>query len=93
MTRFRSEKYLKTLRGRPCVVCEYPAEAHHLTFAEPNAMGMKVGDNWCVPLCHSHHMDLHGFGDERLWWALQGIEPIPIAEKLYKEFQHDSTND
>jgi len=49
-------------------------------------MGMKVGDNWCVPLCHSHHMDLHAFGDERLWWALQGIEPIPIAEKLFEEY-------
>jgi hypothetical protein len=55
-------------------------------------MGMKVGDNWCVPLCHAHHMELHGFGDERLWWALLGIEPIPIAEKLYEEFKNDGTN-
>lgn len=87
MTRYRSKSYLQTLRGKPCLVCGFGGEAHHLTFAEPNAMGMKVGDNWCVPLCHMHHMELHGFGDERLWWAMQGIEPVPIAEKLFEEYK------
>ena len=86
MTRYRSKSYLQTLRGKPCLVCGFGGEVHHLTFAEPNAMGMKVGDNWCVPLCHAHHMELHGFGDERLWWAMQGIEPVPIAEKFFEEY-------
>lgn len=39
-------------------------------------MGLKSGDDWAVPLCHKHHMDLHSYGDERLWWDLQGVDPI-----------------
>ena len=85
--RFRSNKYIKSLHGKPCLVCGFASEAHHVTYAEPNAMGMKVGDNWCVPLCHAHHMELHNFGDERLWWAMQGVDPIEHATKLFKEFE------
>ena len=85
--RFRSKKYIKSLHGKPCLVCGFASEAHHVTCAEPNAMGMKVGDNWCVPLCHAHHMELHNFGDERLWWAMQGVDPIEHATKLFKEFE------
>lgn len=87
MTRFRSEKYLWTVRGRPCLVCGQEGEAHHITFAEPNAMSMKVGDNWVVPLCHPHHMELHAFGDERTWWDLQGVDAMSIAEKMYEEYK------
>jgi len=50
-------------------------------------MGLKVGDNWCVPLCHAHHMELHRFGDERTWWDLQGIDPLEIAKQLYEEYE------
>ena len=86
MTRFRSKKYLSSVRGRPCLICHQAGEAHHLTFAQPKGRGIKSGDNWVVPLCHSHHMDLHGFGDEKLWWAMQGVEPLQIAIKLYEEY-------
>ena len=84
--RERSQKYLKTLRGKPCLVCVYGGEAHHIMFAEPNAMSMKVGDNWCVPLCHSCHMKLHAFGDERTWWDLQGIDPLKWAKCNWEKF-------
>ena len=52
-------------------------------------MGMKVGDNWCVPMCHKHHMELHAFGDERVYWDLQGIDAISIAELLFKKFKEE----
>ena len=87
MTRYRSNKYLDYVRGRPCLICDFMGEAHHLTFAEPNAMSMKVGDNWTVPMCHAHHMELHRFGDEKLWWDLQGVDPVPIAEQLFKDYE------
>lgn len=60
---------------------------HHILYAEPSAMGLKSGDNWAVPLCHRHHSDLHLFqrGDERLWWALRGIDPMQIARSLWQE--------
>jgi hypothetical protein len=46
-------------------------------------MGKKSGDNWAVPLCADHHMALHRFGDEPLWWATEGIDPIKWAEDNY----------
>jgi hypothetical protein len=39
-------------------------------------MGMKPGDEYAVPLCRAHHRELHDYGNERLWWALQGIDPM-----------------
>ena len=76
MTRFRSEKRLRLARGEPCLVCGIPgSSAHHLTYMQPAAMGMKVGDQYTVPLCHTHHMELHAHGNEKQWWALQGMEP------------------
>tara|TARA_B100000674_G_C37944778_1_gene964376 strand:+ start:105 stop:401 length:297 start_codon:yes stop_codon:yes gene_type:complete len=85
-SRVRSERYLKTLRGQPCLVCGAGGEAHHVTFAEPKAMAKKVGDNWCVPLCHKHHMELHAHGKETQWWALQGVDPMDWAKKNWKRF-------
>lgn len=58
-------------------------------FAEPNAMSMKVGDNWCVPLCHSCHMKLHAFGDERTWWDLQGVDPVSWARTNWEKYNVD----
>ena len=77
---------MKTLRGSPCLVCGQASEAHHVTFAQPKGMGMKVGDNWCVPLSHPHHMELHAFGDERTWWDLQGIEPLEWAKENWSKY-------
>ena len=86
MTRYRSEKYLWSVRGKPCLICQQEGEAHHVTYAEPNGMGLKVGDNWVVPMCHAHHMEVHGFGDEELWWALQGVDPLEVARTMYEEY-------
>ncbi len=67
---------LDSIRAVPCLICQRPGvEAHHLTFTQPKARGLKAGDQWAVPLCPSHHRALHQAGDERLWWALQGVDP------------------
>jgi len=86
-SRVRDEAYLKTVRGEPCLVCGKDGEAHHITTAEPKAMAMKVGDNWTVPLCHPHHMQLHAHGNEIEWWALQGVEPTDWAITNYANYQ------
>lgn len=83
--RIRSVKYLNFIRGKPCLYCGSPGEAHHLTFAQPRAMGKKTGDQYTVPLCHGHHMELHESPmPERTWWALIGIDPLKWAEDTYK---------
>ena len=71
---------------RPCLICERtPAQAPHLRFAQPRAMARKVSDEYVVPLCNIHHLELHQTGDERAWWKTRKIEPITVARKLWLE--------
>ena len=84
--RLRDKAHLKFVASHPCVVCgRQPADPHHLRFAQPRAIGMKVSDEFTVPLCRSHHRNLHQTGNEVSWWANSKIEPLPIARKLWEE--------
>jgi hypothetical protein len=38
-----------------------------------------------VPLCRTHHRELHRNGDEVTWWQSRNIDPIPLALKLWRE--------
>jgi hypothetical protein len=46
-------------------------------------MGRKVSDRFTVPICRLHHRELHRRGNERAWWDSQGIDPLPVAAKLW----------
>jgi DNA recombination protein Rad52 len=83
--RLRSKDHLAFVARQPCLVCgRRPAHAHHLRFAQPRAMGLKVSDEYTVPLCAGHHDAVHKTGDERAWWARHGIiEPLKFAERLW----------
>jgi hypothetical protein len=83
--RKRSKAHLLFVRGRPCLVCKQaPSDAHHLKFAQPRALGRKVSDEFTVPLCRTHHEELHRHGNEKAWWANLQIAPLPIAEELWR---------
>lgn len=82
----RSERYLRLVRGQPCLICRHPGEAHHIMYAQGRGVSLKTGDNWVVPLCHRCHMTLHHFGDERTWWAVQGVDPIAWAATSWEKF-------
>lgn len=84
MKRVRDKDYMSYVRGHGCLICGGQSSAHHMRLVEDRAMAMKVGDNWCVPLCHACHMQLHDFGNEELWWGLKGVDPIRWAEKHWK---------
>jgi hypothetical protein len=83
--RLRSKEHLAFVGKQPCLICgRRPAHAHHLRFAQPRAMGLKVSDEFTVPLCAGHHDAVHKTGDERAWWARHGIiEPLKFAERLW----------
>jgi hypothetical protein len=85
--RLRSKQHLEFIRTKPCLICgRAPVHAHHLRFAQPRAMGMKVSDEYTVPVCGIHHDELHRTGDERAWWARHGIvDPLKIAARLWGE--------
>ena len=86
--RLRDKDHCKFVATRPCVVCgRTPAEAHHIGFAQPRALGRKVSDEYTVPVCRLHHRELHRYGDEASWWAGVNVDPLPIALDLWRSSQ------
>jgi DNA recombination protein Rad52 len=83
--RIRDKAHLAFVAGQPCLVCgRRPAQAHHIRFAQPRGLGLKVSDEFTVPLCNGHHQSLHQTGDERAWWARHGIlDPLMLANRLW----------
>ena len=84
--RIRDPEHLAFVASQPCLICgRRPAQAHHLRFAQPRAMAMKVSDEFTVPLCNTHHDQLHRSGDERAFWAHHGIrDPLKYAARLWE---------
>ncbi len=93
--RIRDRQHLAFVASQPCLVCgRRPAQAHHVRFAQPRAMGMKVSDEFTLPLCNTHHDALHRTGDERAWWARHGIiDPLKIAARLWEASRLSSNCD
>jgi hypothetical protein len=56
-----------------------------LRFAQARALGRKVSDEFVVPLCRSHHRALHRVGNERGWWKTAGIDPLKVAQSLWRQ--------
>jgi hypothetical protein len=84
--RYRDKAHLKFVASRPCLLCgRKPCDPHHLRFAQVRALGRKVSDEFTVPLCRTHHRELHRTGNEVGWWAKVGIDAVSIARKLWNE--------
>ena len=82
--RLRDKAHLRFVGAQPCLICaRSPADAHHLRFTQPRAMGRKVSDEFTVPLCRTHHRDIHSFGDEVAWWERRAIDPVATARILW----------
>jgi hypothetical protein len=82
--RLRDKAHLKFVASQPCLICgRSPADAHHLRFTQPRAMGLKVSDEFTVPLCRVHHRDVHSFGDEVAWWERRAIDPLATSRVLW----------
>ena len=86
--RKRDKAHLQYVASKPCLVCgRSPADAHHLCFSEPRALGRKVSDEFTVPLCRAHHRQAHDCGDEKARWQEMMIDPAPVAQQLWSERQ------
>ena len=84
--RVRDREHVKFVAGHPCLICgRHPADPHHLRFAQSRALGRKVSDEFTVPLCRGHHREVHRCGDEAAWWAKVGVEPLGVANALWRE--------
>jgi hypothetical protein len=56
---------------------------------QPRALGRKVSGEYAVPLCRTHHREVHRQGDEAGWWASAGIDALAVAHRLW---QHTRLN-
>ncbi len=84
--RLRDKTHVKYVSKHPCLICgRQPSDAHHLRFAQLRAFGRKVSDEFTVPLCRSHHREVHRLGDESGWWKQAGIDALAAAYKLWRE--------
>jgi hypothetical protein len=84
-SRKRNRAHLAFVASQPCLICQRsPCDAHHLKFAQPQALGRKVSDEFTVPLCREHHHDLHNHGNEAAWWANLQIAPVDKAKELWR---------
>jgi ERF superfamily len=80
----RNKAHLRFVAAQPCLVCQRsPCDAHHLKFAQPRALGRKVSDEYTVPLCRTHHHQLHRHGNEIAWWANLKLAPLETAKDLW----------
>jgi hypothetical protein len=48
-------------------------------------VGLKVSDEFVVPLCAVHHRENHATGDERRWWHERNLDPLAIAGELWRQ--------
>jgi hypothetical protein len=84
--RLRDKAHLKFVASQPCLVCgRAPSDPHHLRFAQPRAIGMKVSDEFTVPLCRGHHRELHQAGKETTWWETKNIDALKIARDFWEQ--------
>ena len=96
--RLRDKQHLRFVAKQPCLVCgREPCDPHHLRFAQSRGLGLKVSDEFAVPLCRAHHRELHRAGKEVDWWArnrhradrhrAQALARNPSADGLGKSSQ------
>ena len=90
--RLRDKAHLRFVASQPCLVCgRQPSDPHHLRFAQPRALGLKVSDEFTVPLCRGHHRQLHQAGNEVAWWENLKINALEIAKGLWEHTHTKST--
>jgi hypothetical protein len=83
--RIRSKEHLRFVASQACLICgRTPAQAHHIRYAQPRGIALKVSDEFTVPLCAIHHSENHTTGDERNWWEKRKIDPLAVAQELWR---------
>jgi hypothetical protein len=86
--RIRCKEHLRYVASQPCAICgRTPSHAHHIRHAQPRGLGLKVSDEFTVPLCAIHHRDIHTTTKEREWWQERKTDPLIVASALWNESQ------
>jgi hypothetical protein len=84
--RIRDRDHIRHVMKQSCLICgRRPSDPHHLRLAQSRALGRKVSDEFTVPLCRTHHREIHQCRDESSWWKNTGIDPLAAARALWLE--------
>jgi hypothetical protein len=84
--RIRDRDHIRHVIKQPCLICgRRPSDPHHLRLAQSRARGRKVSDEFTVPLCRTHHREVHRCGEEGSWWHKTAIDPLAAARTLWLE--------
>jgi hypothetical protein len=84
--RIRDRDHIRHVMKQSCLICgRRPSDPHHLRLAQSRALGRKVSDEFTVPLCRTHHREIHHCGDESSWWKNTGIDPLEAARAFWLE--------
>lgn len=75
----RDVDHMARVAALGCLICQRPAQFHHVDVCTPKGAGPKVSDFIGAPLCPTHHTDdkhdcAHGWLGERDWWETKGID-------------------
>jgi hypothetical protein len=91
--RIRSRTHLRFVARQPCLICgRAPSHAHHVRYAQSRGLGLKVSDEFVVPLCAIHHAENHATGNERRWWQERKIDPLAVASALWQRGRMPQTS-
>jgi DNA recombination protein Rad52 len=89
--RIRCKEHLRFVASQPCLICgRSPSHAHHVRYAQPRGLALKVSDEFTVPLCAIHHHQIHTTGKEREWWQERNVDPLVVASRLWQETRERS---
>jgi hypothetical protein len=83
--RIRDRDHIRHVIKQSCLICGRRPSDPHLRLAQSRALGRKVSDELTVPLCRTHHREIHRCGDEGSWWTNTGIDPLAAARALWLE--------
>jgi hypothetical protein len=83
--RIRCKEHLRFVASQPCLICgRSPSHPHHVRYAQPRGLSLKVSDEFTVPLCAIHHHQIHVTGKEREWWEERNMDPLKVAMSLWQ---------
>jgi hypothetical protein len=84
--RIRDREHIRHVIKQACLICgRRPSDPHHLRSVQSRALGRKVSDEFTVPLCRTHHREVHRRGEEGWWWQKSAIDPLAAARTLWLE--------
>jgi len=83
--RLRDKAHLKFVASRACLVCGDNLAIRIIFGLLSQTIGLKISDEFTVPLCRGHHRQLHQAGNEVAWWEKLNINALEIVERLWKQ--------